>query len=72
MSARRCRWWPGYVLESGNAIVHANEPELANNKQVQAAYLGIRASGLPQAYAPEHKAGFRISRGQQSRSGDQL
>ena len=30
-----------YVLESGNVIMHGNSNELANNKQVQAAYLGI-------------------------------
>jgi branched-chain amino acid transport system ATP-binding protein len=30
-----------YVLESGNVIMHGNSEELANNKQVQAAYLGI-------------------------------
>jgi branched-chain amino acid transport system ATP-binding protein len=30
-----------YVLESGNVIMHGSSSELANNKQVQAAYLGI-------------------------------
>ena len=30
-----------YVLESGNVIMHGSSEELANNKQVQAAYLGI-------------------------------
>jgi branched-chain amino acid transport system ATP-binding protein len=30
-----------YVLESGNVIMHGTSDELANNKQVQAAYLGI-------------------------------
>jgi branched-chain amino acid transport system ATP-binding protein len=30
-----------YVLESGNVIMHGKSAELANNKQVQAAYLGI-------------------------------
>jgi len=30
-----------YVLESGNVIMHGTSNELANNKQVQAAYLGI-------------------------------
>jgi branched-chain amino acid transport system ATP-binding protein len=30
-----------YVLESGNVILHGTSAELANNKQVQAAYLGI-------------------------------
>jgi branched-chain amino acid transport system ATP-binding protein len=30
-----------YVLESGNVIMHGSSVELANNKQVQAAYLGI-------------------------------
>jgi branched-chain amino acid transport system ATP-binding protein len=30
-----------YVLESGNVIMRGNSDELANNKQVQAAYLGI-------------------------------
>jgi len=30
-----------YVLESGNVIMHGTSSELANNKQVQAAYLGI-------------------------------
>ncbi len=30
-----------YVLESGNVIMHGSSAELANNKQVQAAYLGI-------------------------------
>jgi len=30
-----------YVLESGNVIMHGKSEELANNKQVQAAYLGI-------------------------------
>src|SRR5947207_11269824 len=29
------------VLESGNVIMHGTSTELANNKQVQAAYLGI-------------------------------
>ena len=31
----------GYVLEGGRAIIHGTSAELANNKQVQAAYLGI-------------------------------
>ena len=31
----------GYVLESGRVIMHGTSAELANNKQVQAAYLGI-------------------------------
>ncbi len=30
-----------YVLESGSVIMHGRSDELANNKQVQAAYLGI-------------------------------
>jgi branched-chain amino acid transport system ATP-binding protein len=30
-----------YVLESGNVIMHGTSGELADNKQVQAAYLGI-------------------------------
>jgi branched-chain amino acid transport system ATP-binding protein len=30
-----------YVLESGNVMMHGTSAELANNKQVQAAYLGI-------------------------------
>ena len=30
-----------YVLESGKVIMHGSSVELANNKQVQAAYLGI-------------------------------
>ena len=30
-----------YVLESGAVIMHGSSAELANNKQVQAAYLGI-------------------------------
>jgi branched-chain amino acid transport system ATP-binding protein len=30
-----------YVLESGKVIMHGTSTELANNKQVQAAYLGI-------------------------------
>ncbi|WP_375411431.1 ABC transporter ATP-binding protein [uncultured Bradyrhizobium sp.] len=30
-----------YVLESGNVIMHGSSAELAGNKQVQAAYLGI-------------------------------
>lgn len=30
-----------YVLESGNVVMHGTSAELANNKQVQAAYLGI-------------------------------
>jgi branched-chain amino acid transport system ATP-binding protein len=30
-----------YVLESGKVIMHGTSSELANNKQVQAAYLGI-------------------------------
>jgi branched-chain amino acid transport system ATP-binding protein len=30
-----------YVLESGKVIMHGSSTELANNKQVQAAYLGI-------------------------------
>jgi branched-chain amino acid transport system ATP-binding protein len=30
-----------YVLESGNVIMHGTSTELANNNQVQAAYLGI-------------------------------
>jgi len=30
-----------YVLESGNVIMHGTSEELVNNKQVQAAYLGI-------------------------------
>lgn len=30
-----------YVLESGKVIMHGTSEELANNKQVQAAYLGI-------------------------------
>jgi branched-chain amino acid transport system ATP-binding protein len=29
------------VLESGNVIMHGTSTELANNKQVQAAYLGV-------------------------------
>jgi branched-chain amino acid transport system ATP-binding protein len=30
-----------YVLESGRVIMHGTSAQLANNKQVQAAYLGI-------------------------------
>ena len=30
-----------YVLESGKVIMHGSSAELANNKQVQAAYLGM-------------------------------
>jgi len=30
-----------YVLESGKVIIHGTNTELANNKKVQAAYLGI-------------------------------
>jgi branched-chain amino acid transport system ATP-binding protein len=30
-----------YVLESGRVVMHGKSDELANNKQVQAAYLGI-------------------------------
>ena len=30
-----------YVLESGNVIMHGTNTDLANNKKVQAAYLGI-------------------------------
>jgi branched-chain amino acid transport system ATP-binding protein len=30
-----------YVLESGKVIMHGTSAELANNKQVQSAYLGI-------------------------------
>jgi branched-chain amino acid transport system ATP-binding protein len=30
-----------YVLESGKVIMHGTSAELANNQQVQAAYLGI-------------------------------
>ena len=30
-----------YVLESGRVIMSGSSGELANNKQVQAAYLGI-------------------------------
>jgi branched-chain amino acid transport system ATP-binding protein len=30
-----------YVLESGKVIMHGTSAELANNKQVQAAYLGM-------------------------------
>jgi branched-chain amino acid transport system ATP-binding protein len=30
-----------YVLESGRVILHGSSAELANNKQVQVAYLGI-------------------------------
>jgi branched-chain amino acid transport system ATP-binding protein len=30
-----------YVLESGRVIIHGSSAELANNKQVQAAYLGV-------------------------------
>jgi len=30
-----------YVLEGGKVITHGSSAELANNKQVQAAYLGI-------------------------------
>jgi branched-chain amino acid transport system ATP-binding protein len=30
-----------YVLESGKVIMHGASAELAGNKQVQAAYLGI-------------------------------
>jgi branched-chain amino acid transport system ATP-binding protein len=30
-----------YVLESGKVIIHGTNTELANNKQVQTAYLGI-------------------------------
>jgi len=31
----------GYVLESGHVIMHGTSTELANNRQVQAAYLGM-------------------------------
>jgi len=30
-----------YVLESGSVIMHGKSAELANNKEVQTAYLGI-------------------------------
>jgi branched-chain amino acid transport system ATP-binding protein len=30
-----------YVLDSGKVIIHGTSAELANNKNVQAAYLGI-------------------------------
>jgi branched-chain amino acid transport system ATP-binding protein len=30
-----------YVLESGSVIMHGTSTELANNRQVQAAYLGV-------------------------------
>jgi branched-chain amino acid transport system ATP-binding protein len=30
-----------YVLEGGRVIMHGSSTELANNKKVQAAYLGI-------------------------------
>jgi branched-chain amino acid transport system ATP-binding protein len=30
-----------YVLESGKVMIHGTSAELANNKDVQAAYLGI-------------------------------
>jgi branched-chain amino acid transport system ATP-binding protein len=30
-----------YVLESGRVIMHGSSAELANNKKVQSAYLGI-------------------------------
>ena len=30
-----------YVLESGKVTIHGTSAELARNKQVQAAYLGI-------------------------------
>jgi branched-chain amino acid transport system ATP-binding protein len=30
-----------YVLESGKVIMHGSSAELANNKKVQSAYLGI-------------------------------
>jgi branched-chain amino acid transport system ATP-binding protein len=30
-----------YVLESGRVILHGSSAELANNRQVQAAYLGL-------------------------------
>jgi branched-chain amino acid transport system ATP-binding protein len=30
-----------YVLESGRVIMHGTSSELANNKKVQAAYLGL-------------------------------
>jgi branched-chain amino acid transport system ATP-binding protein len=30
-----------YVLESGRIIMHGTSAELAGNRQVQAAYLGI-------------------------------
>jgi branched-chain amino acid transport system ATP-binding protein len=30
-----------YVLESGRVIMHGSSAELANNRQVQAAYLGM-------------------------------
>ena len=33
-----------YVLETGRMVMHGASAELANNKQVQVAYLGI---GLP-------------------------
>ena len=42
---KACRHDPlvqrAYVLESGNVIMQGSSAELANNKQVQAAYLGI-------------------------------
>ena len=35
-----------YVLESGKVVMHGTSAELANNKQVQAAYLGIDVEAL--------------------------
>src|ERR1700687_180199 len=41
VSRALCLVQRAYVLESGNVIMHGTITELANNKQVQAAYLGI-------------------------------
>jgi branched-chain amino acid transport system ATP-binding protein len=42
-----------YVLESGRMVMHGSSAELANNKQVQVAYLGI---DLPSG-EPTHPGG---------------
>jgi Branched-chain amino acid ATP-binding cassette transporter len=47
-----------YVLESGKVIMHGTSAELANNKQVQAAYLGSNANALP-SNPDQFKSKFR-------------
>jgi ABC transporter/Branched-chain amino acid ATP-binding cassette transporter len=47
-----------YVLKSGKVIMHGTSAELANNKQVQAAYLGSNANALP-SNPDQFKSKFR-------------